>query len=135
MRLPEPILQPVSDSVWQVAVDYVCPSPVGKVHIRAGFCTDGASVPRACWWWEGPMEGDTLPAAVVHDALYAAHWTTRAEADGCLYSLLRGNGVSTLKAWAMHAAVRLFGGSAWAAATAATIDAARQLVTIERVTP
>ena len=80
-----------------------------KITVKEGFITDGASVPRLGWRVVGHPWSSYLPAAIIHDALYAFHLTTREEADQIFYDLMISIGVSKWKAKIMHKAVRIFG--------------------------
>ena len=81
--------------------------------IKAGFVTDGASIPRAMWRIVGHPWGHYMPAAVLHDAFYASHLVSREEADEALRDLMLAIGVPKWKAIAMYQAVKMFGGFAW----------------------
>lgn len=84
------------------------------VKIGAGFVFDGASIPRALWRVCGhPLEAPRFVAALVHDWLYAAHVTTRAEADAIYRAILRAVGVAGWRCAIEYAALRLAGGAAW----------------------
>jgi hypothetical protein len=88
------------------------PYRVGRIEIPAGFGTDFASVPRALHWIVDRIGGHT-EAAVVHDWLYWAQRTSRANADEIFYRLLRLSGCGRVKSLAMWAAVRSGGWLAW----------------------
>lgn len=107
----------------ELAGDY--PVMVGSYHVTApkGFQTDFASIPRAFWAIIPPM-GLHSGAAIIHDYLYVhhsyvdprtgtVHDVTRKEADVLFLMLMLYSGVSTLRAWTMYRAVRLFGKKAW----------------------
>lgn len=88
------------------------------VKIPKGFVFDGASVPRALWWFMPPMGTEADRAVVVHDWLYATHQVGTQEcdrkfADKIFYELMIMDGVPKWKAKTIYNAVRLFGGSNW----------------------
>lgn len=119
----------------------------GRLHAApAGMHSDGASVGRAMRWlligWlirilikGGPLEGPLRPAAIPHDALYAAakertFWRAliapaRAIADRVIFeaaccgvyriggALIRRRPLSTWRAFAVMAILRLLGEFAW----------------------
>lgn len=114
MRLPAPTIQPISASEYRLCQDYHLTARGVTVYVRAGFVTDGASIPRLLWRVAGhPMNGDYLGPAIIHDALYRRQECERDEADAIFRQLLRDNGVNRVKAAAIHAAVRLAGKLAW----------------------
>lgn len=86
-------------------------------HVRSGFQTDFASVPR---WipglfrlaFRGALE--TAHAAILHDWLYyTAAAGTRARSDALFYEALRATGESWLGANALWAGVRAGGWFGW----------------------
>ena len=91
--------------------------PDGRIFditIKANFSFDGASVPRALWRVCGhPLETPRIAAALVHDWLYAAHITTRAEADLVYREILRAVGVSCVRRWTEYVTLRAAGEAAW----------------------
>lgn len=103
-----------------------------EVVVLAGFVTDGASIPgKLQFLVGGPWAMPRLLAAIVHDALYAAHWICRWVCD-VVYLLVRcqnGRGTETA-AKVEYAAIRVGGRSAWKEKTPASIEAARKLVKI-----
>lgn len=80
--------------------------------VPRGFVTDFASVPRLLWTLLPPW-GRYTAAAVVHDWLYFAQVTTRAEADWVFLELMRRGGVAWCVRWAMYSGVRAGGWVAW----------------------
>lgn len=82
----------------------------GLLTIRAGYAWDGAS----------SVALDTtsfMRGSLVHDALYQLIGDgklpaiTRVYADDLLRRLCREDGMSAIRAWYVHKAVRMFGGS------------------------
>ena len=84
-----------------------------EVIILPGLETDGASVPRAFWWYAAPFAGKHAPAALIHDGLYATHKISRETADNIFYEAMLDLGVRKSKAWAMFQSVRKFGSAPW----------------------
>lgn len=99
-----------------ITEDYGALTECGFVTIKAGFLSDGASIPRVCWSIIGhPYEG-YLQAAAVHDWLYRkgnGYDFTRAEADMVLRDLMEDLGYSWAKRWAFWSAVRAGGWRSW----------------------
>ncbi len=83
------------------------------IVVPAGFATDLASVPRWLWWLFPRDDPQYAAAAVLHDYLYrwgiGAERFDRGTADAIFLEFMLILGVPTWKAWAMYAAVRLFG--------------------------
>jgi hypothetical protein len=88
------------------------------VRVPQGFCTDLTSVPQL-FWSLLPKTGRYAYAAIVHDYLYWTQSTTRATADNILYSAMAAIDVRSYTRWTIYSAVRLGGGSSWAANTKA----------------
>jgi hypothetical protein len=99
---------------WRLLTDLVYESDLigGTVTAPCGMVTDLASVPRlpGAYLLAG---GLGHAAAVIHDALYTNHVTTRTMADDVFYEALRVLGVSGFQAWLMWAGVRVGGGGSW----------------------
>lgn len=98
-----------------------------EITIKAGFITDGGSIP--CWYrWRLNPVGKFLIAFLVHDILYASEYLSRSEADWILLELveeLGGNWVIRNIIWS---AVRVGGASVYQAHTPESIGNARRLV-------
>lgn len=88
----------------------VAPSRI--IEVPAGFYTDFASIPRFMYLTTPPI-GAYDAAAVLHDYLYFAQATTRAQADGIFRQAMADSGVSTYTRTKMWLAVRVFGGGIW----------------------
>ncbi len=80
--------------------------------IPEGFKTDGGTIPRFLWGITSPT--DYIDQYLVHDYLYTVHCTSRKAADTLLRESLIKAGMSTSIAYAVYAAVRMFGGSHYA---------------------
>lgn len=93
----------------------------GKVIVvRAGFVSDGATIPRFLWAAIGsPWTGNYTRGAIVHDWLYGSHTyyngelITRARSDYILREIARHDGTNVITSYILWAGVRLFGGLAW----------------------
>ena len=84
------------------------------LHIAAGFCTDGASIPRLLWTlFDDPFDPEVVAPALAHDALYAAELLSRRDCDDEFFSLLIDNGNSAGFAWSAWSGVRLGGWWVW----------------------
>jgi len=85
----------------------------GRIVVKAGFESDGASVPQ--WFWNRyPPFGKYLAAAVVHDLLCVQGHADECaisskEAAAVFYRAMLVCGVGKFRAWKMWQAVRWFG--------------------------
>lgn len=82
------------------------------VQVPVGFVTDFASVPRLFWSALRP-DGLYAYAAIIHDYLYWEQPLPRKTCDEILKLCMQDFGVGALSKWAIYAAVRMGGGSAW----------------------
>ena len=99
--------------ICELAEDWSVSLLCVRFVIRAGFVTDGASVPRMAWFLAGhPMESPRVLAALAHDWLYAAHVCTREEADAVYREILLRYRAAW-RVWVEHKALRIFGEAAW----------------------
>ena len=77
---------------------------------EAGRKIDGASIPRFFWRFiGGPFSGKYRRASVVHDVYCEDRTQPSRDVHAMFYNAMRADGVSSVKAWLMWAAVRLFG--------------------------
>lgn len=85
------------------------------VTVHAGFAYDGASIPRLAQpLVGGPWDPRRLPAATVHDWLYASHALPRWIADLVfLVILVLTRGLSVWRCLVDWLAVRRYGRQAW----------------------
>lgn len=99
---------------------------IKKVFIvPKGFTYDGASIPRICWSILGLYpDGKLRGGATFHDWLYRSggkilsisnlpYFFTRKEADHILKLCLQKSGISIVKIFLVHSAVRIFGKKNW----------------------
>jgi hypothetical protein len=137
--LEQPALFPIFDEgreSWQLAREY-CVSSLGyRVCIPAGYISDGASVPRALWWYAPPV-GLYSAAALCHDWLYANKGVrpmlappvlSRATCDAIFRNLMLRAGVRPGKARAMWLAVRSFGWAPWNRAEGPRVEEPRYVM-------
>lgn len=114
-KIPQPLLAFDPDGVHAALADvyHVAAWPV-SVWICVGFRYDGASIPRLLQpLIGGPWASVRLPAATVHDWLYASHAVWRWIADLIFLYLLILNGMPVRRALVDWWAVARFGGQAW----------------------
>jgi hypothetical protein len=121
-----------ASGLWLLTEPWKCPMTRGRtLCIAPGFESDGASIPRCLWSLVGPRyAAKTFPAALAHDALYAAELTDRGEADWEFLILLEKMNVSWLRRNAYYSAVRLAGWTVWRNHTEASIEDARRYCAI-----
>lgn len=118
----EPVLTylDVSDQVRILAEDHVTEVSLffGMLHVevtlKAGFITDGASVPAELQPAAGsPWAMPRLLAAVVHDGLYQLHWMWRWLCDRVYLAILRKAGYPSELASVEYAGIRAVGWKNW----------------------
>lgn len=102
------------------------------ISIRAGFRTDGASIPVPMRRFIGnPFDTVRLIAAVLHDALYLSHLLPRIVADFIYYLALRQcSHMPRAYAFAEYLALRAGGKEAWNEKTPSDIAEGRRLVRV-----
>ena len=102
------------------------------ISIRAGFRTDGASIPVPLRRFIGnPFDTVRLIAAVCHDAIYATHLLPRIVADFIYYLALRQcSHMPRACAFAEYLALRAGGKAAWNEKTPESITENRKLVSV-----
>lgn len=93
---------------WSIRIFFL------RITIRAGFMTDGASVPILLQRWAGhPFDWPRLAAALPHDWLYASHAVPRWIADLIFLVILICVGYPVWRSIADWWAVSRFGESAY----------------------
>lgn len=102
----------IDAGLWTLTQPLRYQGNVDLFTVPPGFETNYASVPRAFWFIVSPTGRHSLPA-VLHDYLYCAGLTTRADADGLFRRTMREAGVSYAVRWSMYYAVRTFGKKYW----------------------
>jgi len=111
---------------WSIDAD-VSGYHINIVMLKAGFVTDGGSIP---WWYEWRLNpvGKYLKAYIVHDIIYATEYLPRAVADAILRELIKELGGNRFIRNAVYMAVRIGGGSVWKQHTEESIRIARNAV-------
>lgn len=102
--------------IWRLALPFSFQSERGLIRVPVGMHSDGASVPRALWWFLPPW-GEGTRAALIHDRLCnRLNWgrphptaPTRPIADGIFHEALLASGVPRWRAWLAWAGVRTYG--------------------------
>lgn len=115
MNLPQPVIDIYPDGSYAVLkeVYHVSAWPV-SVWICADFAYDGASIPALAQPYIGcPWDPRRLPAATVHDWLYASHAVPKWIADLVFGYLLYRNGHGLWRSIVDWYAVSRFGHDAW----------------------
>lgn len=115
MRLAQPVIDISPDGSYAVLKDvyHVSAWPV-SVWSCAEFAYDGASIPQlARPYIGGPWDPRRLPAATVHDWLYASHAVPKWLADLVFGYLLYRNGMGLWRSIVDWWAVSRFGHEAW----------------------
>lgn len=109
-----PIIQAVegSDSWWILKDTYV--DRKKGITIKEGFRFDGASIPRFAWRIVGhPLQGNVLPAALLHDAKYKTQYISKDIADVEFFNDMGICGVNFPKRCLFYLAVKFFGNKSW----------------------
>jgi hypothetical protein len=122
-----------SDDQRELLEDFVAEWRGWKITAKAGFKTDGASIPRLFWRVVGHPWGHFLPAAVFHDLLYETERFPRPQADRCFLDLLEALDVPWVQRHAMYASVRLGGGVSWTRHSDESIYRALHFLEVEAV--
>ena len=100
--------------IYELAEDWSVSLLCVRFVIRAGFLTDGASVPVLLQRWAGhPFDWPRIVAAIVHDWLYASHLLPKWLSDLVFLLLLLRVGYPIGRSFADWWAVVHFGGPAW----------------------
>lgn len=81
------------------------------IIVPQDYQTDLASIPRWLWPIIAPTNSSFIAPSILHDYLYSCIGYTRKEADDIFYHALIESDVSSMRAYEMYLAVRLFGGS------------------------
>lgn len=120
--------------VWELSEDWHCDIP-GKeryrLHIKKGYRTDGASIPRFAWTIVGhPLKGYLLRGALCHDGLYESKLLTKKRSDLALYDIIRLDGSGWWAGNTIYSSVAQFGGKAWRARGSKVMSALVSLGTI-----
>ena len=106
----------IGDRLWRVEDDFTyTPKKYPPVTIKAGYETDGASVPRLLWSLIPPF-GKHFYGAIVHDRLYKEYKDitspikrSRKQCDDIFLEAMKDLGVNFTKRYTIYWAVRGFG--------------------------
>ena len=79
-----------------------------KITVKKNFMYDGFSVPWLFEWVQSPFTG-AVPAALMHDAVYATNFLTRSDADWLFLVILQMYGENWLHRNLLYSAVKTFG--------------------------
>ena len=102
------------------------------MHVKPGFRTDGASIPRLLWRVFGsPYDPDIFPAAIAHDALYRGEIVPRKDADFAFLKMMEKSGVPEKKRRLVWLGVRLFGWITWLGHTGESVAEARRYIELD----
>lgn len=132
----KPAVRPLKGTDYVLAEDYCFPAAVGEwgvvVHVKPGFRTDGASIPRLLWPVFGsPYDPDILPEAIAHDAMYRGRIVPRRDADNAFGDMMRARGrIGAWKRRRIWLGVRLFGWIAWLGHTPESVTGARRYISL-----
>lgn len=107
VSMPPPGTARLADNVFVVVypLRYRIEQTSYVIEVPRGFITDLASIPRALWWWESPLDRSMGPA-IIHDYLYWDQTCTKDEADAVLFIAMKENGVKRLTRNGVYAGVR-----------------------------
>jgi hypothetical protein len=97
--------------LFEVEKDFRYVGDYGTITVKAGFITDGASIPSWLWCILGPF-GKYFEAALIHDYIYVHGKElnlTKKDADYIFLEGLEYLGVNFITRYSMFNAVRLFG--------------------------
>lgn len=97
----------LGSQLWRLTENLVWITDTEFIVIPKGFLTDGASIPRAVWWFASPMSGLHSKAAVLHDYLCVYGYDQK-RTDKMFIKAMKASGVSILKRQAMYNFVRAY---------------------------
>ena len=146
----KPAVRPLEGSDYELAQEFSFRARVGAdgragarqfrtggvwdvvVHVKPGFRTDGASIPRILWRVFGsPYDPDIFPAAIAHDALYRGEIVPRKDADIAFLRMMEKSGVPEKKRRLVYRGVRWFGWITWLWHTDESIKEARRYIELD----
>ena len=130
----KPAVRPLEGSDYELAQDFYFLATVDYVwdvvvHVKPGFKTDGASIPRFLWRVFGsPYDPDIFPAAIAHDALYRGEILPRKDADRAFLEMMEKSGVPERKRRLVYRGVRWFGWITWLGHTDESVAETRRYI-------
>ena len=127
----KPAVRPLAGTDYVLEENFYFPAKVGEwdvvVHVKPGFRTDGASIPRWLWIVFGSAyDPDIKATAIGHDAMYRGRIVPRADADAAFRRMMKANGIPAWKRRRIWLGVRLFGWLTWLRHTPESIAEARR---------
>ena len=146
----KPAVRPLEGSDYELAQEFSFPAKVGAgtearnhengvwdvvVHVKPGFKTDGASIPRILWRVFGsPYDPDIFPSAIAHDGLYRGEVVPRKDADIAFLRMMEKSGVPEKKRRLVYRGVRWFGWITWLGHTDESVKEARRYIELDFAT-
>ena len=133
----KPAVRPLKGSDYELAQDFSFRAKVDRVwdvvvHLKPGFRTDGASIPRLLWHVFGsPYDPDIFPSAIGHDALYRGEIVPRKDADRAFLKMMEKSGVPEKKRRLIYRGVRWFGWVTWLGHTEESVREARRYIEMD----
>ena len=133
----KPAVGPLEGSDYELAQEFSFRAKVDRVwdvvvHLKPGFRTDGASIPRLLWRVFGsPYDPDIFPAAIAHDALYRGEIVERKDADAAFLRMMEKSGVPEKKRRLVYRGVRWFGWITWLGHTDESVEEARRYIELD----
>ena len=133
----KPAVRPLEGSDYELAQEFSFRATVDRVwdvvvHLKPGFRTDGASIPR--WLWRvfgSPYDPDIFPSAIGHDGLYRGEVVPRKDADLAFLKMMEKSGVPEKKRRLIYRGVRWFGWITWLGHTDDSIKEARRYIELD----
>ena len=129
----KPTVRPLEGTDYVLAQNFYFPAKVGvwdvTVHVKPGFRTDGASIPRFFWRVLGsPYDPDVMAASIGHDAMYRGRIVPRRAADAAFRTMMAASGAPKRKRRLIWIGVRLFGWITWLRHTPESVAEARRYI-------
>ena len=98
-----------SKNRYELVTPLIWQDDSSSIIVPAGFCYDGASVPKALSSIVPRFGGRYDRATALHDYLYTAGFLSRKDSDKVFYEALRSDKVRWVQARVLYYAVRIFG--------------------------
>ena len=133
----KPAVRPLKGSDYELAQGFRFRATVDRVwdvvvHLKPGFKTDGASIPRLLWRVFGsPYDPDIFPSAIGHDGLYRGEVVPRKDADLAFLRMMEKSGVPEKKRRLIYRGVRWFGWITWLGHTDESVAEARRYIELD----
>lgn len=95
--------------IYYLVENLIWHSPItgADITVPVGFHFDGASVPRAAWWFCSPFAGRHARAACLHDWLCETSDDQR-KTDKLFFEAMKSDGVDLFKRFVMFKAVKAY---------------------------